>query len=51
MVIKAIFFDWVNTLVHMEPDRHVISAQVCREFGIEVSERDLLRGIYAPRRR
>lgn len=47
MVIKAIFFDWVNTLVHMEPDRHVISAQVCREFGIEVSERDLLRGIYA----
>ncbi len=47
MTIKAVFFDWVNTLVHMEPDRHVISAQVCREFGIEASERDLLRGIYA----
>lgn len=47
MAIRAVFFDWVNTLVRMEPDRHVVSAQVCREFGIEVSERDILRGIYA----
>ncbi len=47
MTIRAVFFDWVNTLVHMEPDRHVLSAEVCREFGIEVSNRDILRGIYA----
>jgi len=47
MAIKTVFFDWVNTLVHMEPDRHVISAEVCREFGITVSELDMMRGIYA----
>jgi putative hydrolase of the HAD superfamily len=47
MMIRAVFFDWVNTLVHMEPDRHVLSAEVCREFGIDVSPRDILRGIYA----
>jgi putative hydrolase of the HAD superfamily len=47
MMIKAAFFDWVNTLVHMEPDRHTVSAEVCREFGIDVDARDLLRGIYA----
>lgn len=47
MAIRAVFFDWVNTLVRMEPDRHVVSAQVCREFGIPVSEVDILRGIYA----
>ncbi len=47
MTTLAVFFDLVNTLVHMEPDRHVLSAQVCREFGIDVSDRDILRGIYA----
>jgi HAD superfamily hydrolase (TIGR01549 family) len=47
MTIQAVFFDWVNTLVRMEPDRHVLSAQICREFGIDVSNRDILRGIYA----
>ena len=46
MAIRAVFFDWVNTVVHMEPDRHVLSAEVCREFGIQVSDRDILRGIY-----
>ena len=47
MIVRAVFFDWVNTLVHMEPDRHVLSAEICREFGIDVSPRDILRGIYA----
>jgi putative hydrolase of the HAD superfamily len=47
MMVRAVFFDWVNTLVHMEPDRHVLSAEVCQEFGIDVSPRDILRGIYA----
>jgi len=47
MSVRAVFFDWVNTLVRMEPDRHVISAEVCRDFGIAVSGLDLLRGIYA----
>ncbi len=47
MTIRAVFFDWINTLVHLEPDRHILSAQVCHEFGIDLSERDALRGIYA----
>jgi FMN phosphatase YigB (HAD superfamily) len=47
MKIHAVFFDWVNTLVRMEPDRHVLTANICREFGIEVSDLDILRGIYA----
>ncbi len=47
MTIRAVFFDWMNTLVHLEPDRHVLSSEVCREFGIDLSERDALRGIYA----
>jgi len=46
-MVRAVFFDWVNTLVRMEPDRHVLSAEVCREFGIPLNERDALRGIYA----
>jgi HAD superfamily hydrolase (TIGR01549 family) len=47
MKIRAVFFDMVNTLVHLEPDRHVLTAEVCHEFGIEVSALDILRGIYA----
>jgi len=47
MAIRAVFFDMVNTLIHMQPDRHVLSAEICREFGIEVSDLDILRGIYA----
>lgn len=47
MTVRAVFFDWINTLVHMEPDRHILSAEVCHEFGIDLSERDALRGIYA----
>jgi HAD superfamily hydrolase (TIGR01549 family) len=47
MTLRTICFDWINTLVHTEPDRHVLSAEVCREFGIEVSDLDILRGIYA----
>ncbi len=46
-MVRAVFFDWVNTLVHMQPDRHIVSSEVCREFGIPLSERDALRGIYA----
>jgi len=47
MKTRAVFFDLVNTLVHLEPDRHVLTAEVCHEFGIEVSALDILRGIYA----
>ncbi len=47
MPIRAVFFDWMNTLVRMEPNRHVLSAEVCQEFGVNLSERDALRGIYA----
>ena len=47
MTMKAVFLDWVNTLVRMEPDRHVLCAEMCHEFGIEVDPECALRGIYS----
>ncbi len=47
MTTKAVFLDWVNTLVRMEPDRHVLCAEMCREFGIDVDPERALRGIYS----
>jgi len=46
-MIKAIIFDWMNTVAHAQPDRHEQYCQVCREFGIEVSPEKIIRGIYA----
>jgi len=45
-VIKAVFFDWLNTLAHPEPDRHEYYCQVARELGIELSPQKVMRGIY-----
>jgi len=45
-VIKAVFFDWMNTLAHPEPDRHEYYCQVARELGIELSPQKVMRGIY-----
>ena len=47
MTVKAVFLDWVNTLVRMEPDRHVLCVETCREFGIDVDPERALRGIYS----
>ena len=42
---KAVFFDWMNTLAHPEPDRHEQYCQAARELGIELSPEKVLRGI------
>ena len=44
MTMKAVFLDWVNTLVRMEPDRHVLCAEMCHEFGIEVDPEEVPEG-------
>jgi len=46
-MIKAVFFDWMNTLAHPEPDRHELYCQVAQELGIELSPQKVIRGIYA----
>jgi len=42
---KAVFFDWMNTLAHPEPDRHEQYCQAARELGIELPPEKVLRGI------
>jgi len=44
-VIKAIFFDWFNTLAHFELPRHQLYGQAFREFGIELPPLKIIRGI------
>ena len=44
-MIKAIFFDWFNTLAHFEPPRHQLYGQAFREFGIELPPLKIIRGI------
>ena len=44
-VIKAVFFDWFNTLAHFEPPRQELYSQAFRQFGIELSPKDVIRGI------
>jgi len=46
-MIKAVFFDWMNTLTHAEPDRHEQFCQIAQELGIELSPQKVIRGIYA----
>ena len=45
--IKAVFFDWMNTLTHAEPDRHEQFCQIAQELGIELSPQKVIRGLYA----
>lgn len=46
-MIKAVFFDWFNTLARYEPPREELHSQLLREFGIEVSPSDLMPCILA----
>jgi len=46
-VIKAVFFDWLNTIARAEPDRHELWCQVLPEFSIKPLPEKLIRGIYA----
>jgi HAD superfamily hydrolase (TIGR01509 family) len=45
-VTKAVFFDWMNTLAHPEPDRHESFHRVAKEVGVELPARKLIKGIY-----
>ncbi len=44
-MIRAVFFDWFNTLAHYEPRREELHSQVFREFGIELSPEKIMRGL------
>ena len=44
-MIKAIFFDWFNTLARFEPPRQELYSQAFREFGIELPPKAVMQGI------
>jgi len=45
-VIKAVFFDWFNTLAHYDPPREELQSQALRELGIiNVSLEKIRRGL------
>jgi len=35
-LIKAVIFDWFNTLAHYEPPREEVHSRILKDFGIEV---------------
>jgi HAD superfamily hydrolase (TIGR01549 family) len=45
-VIKAIFFDWFNTLAHYQPPREELESQALNELGFAVSPKALSPGVY-----
>jgi len=44
-LIKAIFFDWFNTLAHYNPPREELHSQALREFGINISPQKIIPGL------
>lgn len=46
-MIKAIFFDWFDTLARCEPPREELYSRALREFGIEVSAKALTPAVLA----
>ena len=44
-MIKAIFFDWFNTLAHYDPPREEVYRYAFKENGIEVSFKQAYRGL------
>jgi putative hydrolase of the HAD superfamily len=44
-VIKAIFFDWFNTLAHYEPPHYELHRRACEHFDIEVSPEQMMKGV------
>ena len=43
-MVKALFFDWFNTLVYSKPAAQEIYCQAYREFGIELNPQKILKG-------
>lgn len=46
-MIKAVFFDWFNTLAYYEPPREELHSRLLGEFGIKVSPAELKPGLLA----
>jgi putative hydrolase of the HAD superfamily len=46
-VIKAIFFDWFNTLARYDPPREELQSQALREFGIKAAAEKVRQGVAA----
>ena len=46
-MIKAVLFDWKNTIARTEPEIHEFWCEVLPEFGIEPSAEEIIRGNYA----
>ncbi|MFC1892660.1 HAD family hydrolase [Chloroflexota bacterium] len=44
-IIKAVFFDWFNTLARYNPPRYQLHSKACHEFGIELSPDVVKRGV------
>jgi putative hydrolase of the HAD superfamily len=40
-LIRAVFFDWFNTLAHYQPPREELQSQALKEFGIDVSPQQI----------
>jgi putative hydrolase of the HAD superfamily len=45
-MIKAVFFDFYNTLIRFEPPREELQIRACKEFGIDVDRRAIPRGYW-----
>ncbi len=46
-MIKAVFFDFFNTLANYHPPREQLQAAACREFGIEVETQAVRQALFA----
>jgi len=46
-MIRAVFFDFYNTLISFDPPREELQVRACSEFGVEVNREDLPRGYWA----
>jgi len=46
-VIKAIFFDWFNTLARYDPPREELHSRALKELGIDVPSKETLLGVLA----
>ncbi len=44
-MIKAIFFDWFNTLARFDPPREELQSRALQEFGIDVSPEKIIPGL------
>ena len=44
-MIKAVFFDWFNTLADFKPPRAELYSQAFQQFGIKPSPKEIMRGI------